>query len=121
MRAFWYLTAGIPSALAASTGQFDVLAFNVAGLPAFLNNNDVPGDKKTNSEELGAKFAEYGHDVVQLQEVIGCPTCDLLKRPPSHRAVGLQLPCLHLPDRQSPLSHAYLRRCCHWIGAEHPL
>lgn len=68
MRAFWYL-AGISPALAASSGQFNVLSFNVAGLPEIFNSNEVPGDKSTNSEQIGTKFAEYGYDVIHVQEV----------------------------------------------------
>ncbi|KAG2411940.1 hypothetical protein HFD88_009496 [Aspergillus terreus] len=67
MRAFWYL-AGISPALAASSGQFNVLSFNVAGLPEIFNSNEVPGDKSTNSEQIGTKFAEYGYDVIHVQE-----------------------------------------------------
>ena len=55
--------------LAATEGTFSILTMNVAGLPEFLNNNEVPGDKKTNSGLIGSKFAEYGHDIVHVQEV----------------------------------------------------
>ena len=55
--------------LAATSGKFNVLTMNVAGLPDFLNNNEVPGDKTTNSELIGAKFAEYGYDIIHVQEV----------------------------------------------------
>lgn len=70
MRAPWIvsLSTALP-AWAATTGHFNVLSFNVAGLPEILNGNDVPGDKTTNSEAIGAKFAQYGHDVIHLQEV----------------------------------------------------
>src|SRR3954463_929398 len=34
---------------AATSGDFNVLTMNVAGLPAIFNGNDVPGDKTTNS------------------------------------------------------------------------
>ncbi|KAK4033707.1 Endonuclease/exonuclease/phosphatase [Parachaetomium inaequale] len=54
--------------LAATSGRFSVLSMNVAGLPAILNNNDVPGDKATNAASIGSKFAEYGHDVIHVQE-----------------------------------------------------
>ncbi|KAI9039720.1 endonuclease/exonuclease/phosphatase family protein [Aspergillus affinis] len=66
MRLFYL--AGIPGTLAASSGLFNVLSFNVAGLPPIFNNNDVPGDKATNSEAIGAKFAEYGYDIIHVQE-----------------------------------------------------
>ncbi|KAH6848105.1 Endonuclease/exonuclease/phosphatase [Chaetomium sp. MPI-CAGE-AT-0009] len=54
--------------LAATSGKFNVLSMNVAGLPPIFNGNDVPGDKATNSETIGAKFAEYGYDVIHVQE-----------------------------------------------------
>ncbi|KAI1381298.1 endonuclease exonuclease phosphatase family protein [Hypoxylon crocopeplum] len=41
---------------------------NVAGLPAFLNGNEVPGDKTTNSQTIGAKFAQYDYDIIHVQE-----------------------------------------------------
>ncbi|KAK4149002.1 Endonuclease/exonuclease/phosphatase [Chaetomidium leptoderma] len=58
----------LDGALAATSGRFNILSMNVAGLPAFLNNNDVPGDKATNAAAIGSKFAEYGYDVIQVQE-----------------------------------------------------
>ncbi|KAL4869200.1 hypothetical protein BDV12DRAFT_196629 [Aspergillus spectabilis] len=54
--------------LAAISGTFNILAFNVAGLPAILNNNDVPGDKATNTEIIGERFAEYYYDIIHVQE-----------------------------------------------------
>lgn len=68
MRSIAYLASGLPVALAATSGQFDVLSFNVAGLPAILNGNEVPGDKTNNSKAIGAKFAEYDYDVIHVQE-----------------------------------------------------
>ncbi|KAE8352482.1 Endonuclease/exonuclease/phosphatase [Aspergillus coremiiformis] len=68
MRSITYLASGLPIALAATSGQFDVLSLNVAGLPALFNGNDVPGDKTVNSEELGRKFSEYDYDVIHMQE-----------------------------------------------------
>ncbi|KAI0407861.1 endonuclease/Exonuclease/phosphatase [Xylaria palmicola] len=53
---------------AAAGGSFNVLSMNVAGLPAILNSNDVPGDKKTNAALIGSKFAEYGYDLIHAQE-----------------------------------------------------
>lgn len=55
-------------ALGATSGEFNVLAMNVAGLPAILQNNEVPGDKATNAGTIGSKFAEYGYDVIHVQE-----------------------------------------------------
>jgi hypothetical protein len=56
--------------VAATSGKFNVLSMNVAGLPAILNGNEVPGDKATNSRLIGSKFAEYGYDVIHVQEVM---------------------------------------------------
>lgn len=49
--------------------MFNILTFNVAGLPAILNDNAVPGDKEENTRIIGTKFAEYGYDVIHVQEV----------------------------------------------------
>lgn len=59
----------VPGTFAADAGSFNILTFNVAGLPEILSSNDVPGDKTTNSRTIGAKFAEYGYDVIHVQEV----------------------------------------------------
>jgi len=53
---------------AATTGDFNVLTMNVAGLPAILNGNDVPGDKTTNSLLIGTLLAKYDYDIVHVQE-----------------------------------------------------
>ncbi|KAI2602654.1 hypothetical protein GGR54DRAFT_623510 [Hypoxylon sp. NC1633] len=71
----------IGTALAATSGQFNVLSMNVAGLPAFLNNNEVPGDKATNSELIGSKFAQYDYDIIHVQEV-GRPVSSSLQTSP---------------------------------------
>lgn len=52
----------------ATSGDFNVLTMNVAGLPAILNGNDVPGDKTTNSRLIGTLFAKYDYDVIHVQE-----------------------------------------------------
>ena len=54
---------------AQTSGVFNVLAMNVAGLPAILNGNEVPGDKTANAEIIGAKLSANGIDVAHLQEV----------------------------------------------------
>jgi hypothetical protein len=54
--------------LAASSGTFNVLTFNVAGLPAILQNNDVPGDKTTNTATIGQDFAKYNYSLIHVQE-----------------------------------------------------
>lgn len=59
----------VPVALsAATTGTFDAMTFNVAGLPAFLNGNDVPGDKTANTARIGQLFAQYDTDIIHVQE-----------------------------------------------------
>ncbi|KAK3303987.1 Endonuclease/exonuclease/phosphatase [Chaetomium strumarium] len=58
----------LDGAVAATSGKFNVLSMNVAGLPAILNGNEVPGDKATNSRLIGSKFAEYGYDAIHVQE-----------------------------------------------------
>lgn len=63
------LAVGAPEAFAATSGSFDVLAMNVAGLPPIFNDNAVPGDKATNARMIGSYFAEYGYDIINLQEV----------------------------------------------------
>lgn len=55
-------------ALAATSGDITVLSINVAGLPAILNGNDVPGDKATNAGTIGTKLTEYNYDIIHLQE-----------------------------------------------------
>ncbi|KAJ9603804.1 hypothetical protein H2200_011990 [Cladophialophora chaetospira] len=53
---------------AAKSGTFDLLTYNIAGLPSFLEDNGIPGDKSTNAGSIGAKFAQYGYDVIHVQE-----------------------------------------------------
>ncbi|KAF2091354.1 endonuclease exonuclease phosphatase family protein [Saccharata proteae CBS 121410] len=65
------LALAIPAAVraaSASTGTFNILSFNVAGLPAILNNNDESGDKTENTEIIGTDFADYGFDLIHVQE-----------------------------------------------------
>ncbi|KAI1102032.1 endonuclease exonuclease phosphatase family protein [Jackrogersella minutella] len=62
------LALSASGALAATSGEFNVLSMNVAGLPEILNGNEVPGDKATNSGSMGAKFAEYDYDIIHVQE-----------------------------------------------------
>lgn len=57
-------TASAPT----TSGKFDILSFNVAGLPAFLNNNDVPGDKTTNTARIGQLFSDYNISLIHVQE-----------------------------------------------------
>jgi hypothetical protein len=57
---------------AATSGDLNILSFNVAGLPAILNDNAVPGDKATNAGTIGSLFAKYDYDVIHVQEDM-CP------------------------------------------------
>ncbi|ERS95282.1 uncharacterized protein SPSK_01732 [Sporothrix schenckii 1099-18] len=59
---------GVKLAAAATGGSFSILSMNVAGLPAILQSNDVPGDKATNAGTIGSDFAKYGYDVINVQE-----------------------------------------------------
>lgn len=55
-------------AATATSGEFSILSFNVAGLPQILQDNDESGDKATNSELIGTYFSEYDFDVIHVQE-----------------------------------------------------
>ena len=60
--------AAAPPSSSSSSGAFDLLTYNVAGLPAILNDNGVPGDKDTNANLIGAHLATGAYDIVHLQE-----------------------------------------------------
>ncbi|KAH8601419.1 endonuclease exonuclease phosphatase family protein [Bisporella sp. PMI_857] len=62
------LAAIVSVSAAATSGDFNILTFNVAGLPAIFNDNSVPGDKATNAGTIGTLFAKYGYDVIHAQE-----------------------------------------------------
>ncbi|KAF2137039.1 uncharacterized protein K452DRAFT_279216 [Aplosporella prunicola CBS 121167] len=62
------LASAAPFALAATSGSFNALSFNVAGLPQFLQGNDESGDKTSNTAEVGKRFAQYGYDIIHVQE-----------------------------------------------------
>lgn len=55
-------------ASAQTSGSFDFLSYNVAGLPPIFNDNGVPGDKGTNANTIGSHLAEGAYDIVHLQE-----------------------------------------------------
>ena len=69
------------AACQATSGDFNILSFNVAGLPAILNSNDVPGDKATNAGTIGTLFAEYDYDVIHVQKVSSSLRCCLDSSP----------------------------------------
>ncbi|KAJ4385837.1 hypothetical protein N0V85_008060 [Neurospora sp. IMI 360204] len=56
------------AAAAATSGDFTILTMNVAGLPEILNPNGVPGGKEASAKTIGSKFAQYGYDVIHVQE-----------------------------------------------------
>jgi hypothetical protein len=60
-------------ASAQTSGTFNFLTYNVAGLPAFLNGNDESGDKATNAGLIGGKLSSGNFDVVHMQEVRSGP------------------------------------------------
>lgn len=79
----------------ATSGDFNVLAFNVAGLPAILNGNEVPGDKATNAGTIGTLFAKYDYDMIHVQEGTLLETFHVT----TVSLIGIsrfQLSCLHL-------------------------
>ncbi|MFE9022798.1 jacalin-like lectin [Streptomyces sp. NPDC007808] len=55
-------TAGAPPASAADSGSFDVLTYNIAGLPLGLGDSDP----ETNTPLIGRRLAPY--DIVNVQE-----------------------------------------------------
>lgn len=62
------LLANAAAADMVTSGDFSILSFNVAGLPAILQDNDESGDKATNTELIGTYFSEYDFDVIHVQE-----------------------------------------------------
>jgi endonuclease/exonuclease/phosphatase family metal-dependent hydrolase len=61
----------LSSVTAQSTGTFDILTYNIAGLPAWLSDNGVPGDKGTNAGTIGSIMAENNYDIIHVQEDFG--------------------------------------------------
>ncbi|MFI7400768.1 jacalin-like lectin [Streptomyces sp. NPDC049541] len=58
------LTAAAPSATAADSGSFNVLSYNVAGLPAAVNSAPTPRESSTTA--IGQRTAPY--DIVHVEE-----------------------------------------------------
>jgi hypothetical protein len=54
--------------LAQTSGAFNTITFNVAGLPSIINGNDVPGDKNTNTARIGQLLTQYNISLVNVQE-----------------------------------------------------
>ncbi|KAK9470691.1 Endonuclease/exonuclease/phosphatase [Dipodascopsis tothii] len=59
---------GAVVAAPATSGSFNCLSMNVAGIPEILQSNDESGDKTTNTQTIGEKFSEYGYDFIHVQE-----------------------------------------------------
>ncbi|CAI6342589.1 unnamed protein product [Periconia digitata] len=55
-------------ATAQTSGTFNAMTMNVAGLPPILNGNDIPGDKTTNTARIGQLFSEYNISIIHVQE-----------------------------------------------------
>lgn len=55
-------------ASAQSSGSFSLMTFNIAGLPDWLSDNGVPGDKSTNAKSIGSLLAQTNYDIVHVQE-----------------------------------------------------
>ncbi|KAF1942015.1 mannose-binding lectin [Clathrospora elynae] len=62
------LSSFVPLAVAQASGTFNTLTYNVAGLPAILNGNDIPGDKATNTARIGELFTKYNISLIHVQE-----------------------------------------------------
>ncbi|MGW1749636.1 jacalin-like lectin [Streptomyces sp. NPDC002092] len=58
------LTAAAPTAAAADSGSFNVLSYNVAGLPAAINSAPTPRESSTTA--IGQRIAPY--DIVHAEE-----------------------------------------------------
>ncbi|MFD9324591.1 jacalin-like lectin [Streptomyces sp. NPDC060065] len=58
------LTAAAPAAAAADSGTFNVLSYNVAGLPEAISSAPTPRESSTTT--IGQRIAPY--DIVQVQE-----------------------------------------------------
>ncbi|MDX3243920.1 jacalin-like lectin [Streptomyces sp. ME18-1-4] len=58
------LTAAAPSAAAADSGSFNVLSYNIAGLPESLSSASTPRDTSTTA--IGQRIAPY--DIVHVEE-----------------------------------------------------
>ncbi|CAE6403406.1 unnamed protein product [Rhizoctonia solani] len=67
---FLCLAASVSSTelAAASSGVFNVLSMNIAGLPEILNHNDESGHKRANTMYIGRKMSQYEYGVINVQE-----------------------------------------------------
>jgi endonuclease/exonuclease/phosphatase family metal-dependent hydrolase len=103
----------------ADTGTFDILTYNIAGLPDFLTDNGVPGDKETNARAIGSLFAKYDYDIIHVQEV---RRHNVLKpRQLTQDLEGLRLPFRPLQSRHPPPPHQNIRQRSHRLRSKHAL
>jgi hypothetical protein len=71
MRNFQFLLpvlSAVSPVIAQTSGTFNVLTFNVAGLPPIFNGNEIPGDKTENTARIGQLFTQYNHSIIHVQE-----------------------------------------------------
>ncbi|CAH0047298.1 unnamed protein product [Clonostachys solani] len=64
----FFAFAACVSGAAAASGSFSFLTINVAGLPDWINDNGVPGDKTTNAKSIGTHLSELNYDIIHMQE-----------------------------------------------------
>ncbi|KAL4779546.1 Endonuclease/exonuclease/phosphatase [Aspergillus varians] len=57
----------LPASIAAQSGAFTILSFNIAGIPSSLDPN-VPGNKTENIQLIGQRLASHDYDVIHVQE-----------------------------------------------------
>lgn len=62
------ILAAMATSVQAASGTFNLLTYNVAGLPQWLGDNGIPGDKATNAASIGTLFGSRGYDFIHLQE-----------------------------------------------------
>lgn len=69
----------LSAALAQTSGSFNTITFNVAGLPPILNGNEIPGDKDMNTARIGQLLTQYNISLIHVQEdFVSCRKCVLL-------------------------------------------
>jgi hypothetical protein len=105
----------ITAATAQSSGTFDFLTYNVAGLPAFLSGNGIPGDKGTNANSIGAQLAAGDYDIVHMQEV----RREIMSLRTHADGTGLQLSRIYLRNGRSSVPHRHKWWSPLWQWPEH--
>lgn len=51
------------------SGTFQILSFNIAGLPEKINDNGIPGGKEKSTRTIGTKLKQSTYDIINVQEV----------------------------------------------------